>query len=116
MTQRQIVNLVETTLIDKIIKNQNYIKYTYFEVNVRYAQAYILFWQVVGSFLHLAREKLEEKNYKVYTEGQKFEYNNAKHTVQSNELIIAINRFLLRLKIKFKAFFCFGHKISHYKT
>lgn len=43
MTQRQIVNLVETTLIDKIIKKQNYIKYTYFEVNVRYAQAYILF-------------------------------------------------------------------------
>lgn len=95
MTQRQIVNLVETTLIDKIIKNQNYIKYTYFEVNARYAQAYNLSKQDVGSFLHLAREKLKEKNYKVYTEGQKFEYNNAKHTVQSNELIIAINRFFI---------------------
>ena len=95
MTQRQIVNLVETTLIDKIIKNQNYIKYTYFEVNVRYAQAYNLSKQDVGSFLHLARENLKEKNYKVYTEGQKFEYNNAKHTVQSNELIIAINRFFI---------------------
>ncbi|MBQ3408576.1 MAG: hypothetical protein IJH12_05170 [Clostridia bacterium] len=90
MTQRQIINLVETTLIDKIIKDPNYIKYTYFEVNVRYTQEYELSNQDIGSFLHLAREKLKEKGYKVYTEGQKFEYNNAKHTVQSNELIIAI--------------------------
>ena len=90
MTQRQILNLVETTLIDKIIKDPNYIKYSYFEVNVRYPQEYDLSKQDIGSFLHLLRAKLKEKNYKVYTEGQKFEYNNAKHTVQSNELVIAI--------------------------
>ena len=90
MTERQIVNLVKTTLIDKIIKDPNYIRYTFFEVNVKYTQDYELSKQDIGSFLHLLREKLKEKNYKVYTEGQEFEYNNAKHTVQSNELIIAI--------------------------
>lgn len=90
MTERQIVNLVKTTLIDKIIKDPNYIRYTFFEVNVKYTQDYELSKQDIGSFLHLLREKLKEKNYKVYTEGQEFEYNNAKHTIQSNELIIAI--------------------------
>ena len=90
MTQRQIVNLVETTLIDKIIKDPNYIRYTFFEVNVKYTQDYNLPKQDIGFFLRLLMEKLKEKNYKVYTEGQEFEYNNAKHTVQSNELIIAI--------------------------
>ena len=38
MTQRQIVNIMETTLIDKMIKNPNYIRYTFYEVNVKYLQ------------------------------------------------------------------------------
>lgn len=62
MTQRQIINLVETTLIDKIIKDPNYIKYTYFEVNVKYTQEFDLSKQDIGSFLHLAREKLKQMN------------------------------------------------------
>ena len=41
-------------------------------------------------FLRLARNRLENLNYKVYFTGAKFVYENANRTVQDNELLIAI--------------------------
>lgn len=43
-------------------------------------------------FLQLLRTKLKNENYHVYSEGQKFEYYNAKITVQSNEVLVAIKQ------------------------
>ena len=90
MTQRQIDNVIETTLLEKKINNQNYIRYSFYEINVKYPKEYGIEKQDLGMFLQHLRKRLKEENYHIYTEGQKFEYDNAKITVQSNEVLVAV--------------------------
>ena len=76
-----------TELIDsKIEKNPNCIVFTWFERRVRKN----LTEEQTDDFLRLARNRLENLNYKVYFTGAKFVYENANRTVQDNELLIAI--------------------------
>ena len=76
-----------TELIDsKIEKNPNRIVFTWFEIRVRKN----LTEEQTDDFLRLARNRLENLNYKVYFTGAKFVYENANRTVQDNELLIAI--------------------------
>lgn len=76
-----------TELIDsKIEKDPNCIIFTWFEIRVRKN----LTEEQTGDFLRLARNRLENLNYKVYFTGAKFVYENANRTVQDNELLIAI--------------------------
>lgn len=75
-----------TELIDsKIEKNPNCIVFTWFEIRVRKN----LTEEQTDDFLRLARNRLENLNYKVYFTGAKFVYENANRTVQDNELLIA---------------------------
>lgn len=90
MTQRQIINVIETTLKEKMINDPNYIRYTFYEVNIKYPKEYGIEKQDLGMFLQLLRTKLKNDNYHVYTEGQRFEYKNANITVQSNEVLVAV--------------------------
>lgn len=92
MTQRQIENVIESTLIEKKINNQNYIRYSYYEINVKYPKEYGIEKQDVGMFLQYLRKRLKEENYHIYTEGQKFEYDNAKRVVESNEILVAVKQ------------------------
>ena len=79
-----------TELIDsKIEKDPNCIiftLFTWFEIRVRKN----LTEEQTDDFLRLARNRLENLNYKVYFTGAKFVYENANRTVQDNELLIAI--------------------------
>ena len=76
-----------TELIDsKIEKDPNCIVFTWFEIRVRKN----LTEEQTDEFLRLARNRLENLNYKVYFTGAKFVYENANRTVQDNELLIAI--------------------------
>jgi len=43
-------------------------------------------------FLQQLRKRLKDENYHIYTEGQKFEYDNAKRVVESNEILVAIKQ------------------------
>ena len=36
MTERQIINLIEKTLYEKIEQNDEFIRYYFYEVNVKY--------------------------------------------------------------------------------
>ena len=36
MTERQIINLIESTLYKKIEQNEEFIKYSFYEVNVKF--------------------------------------------------------------------------------
>lgn len=90
MTQRQIDNVIETTLLAKKINNQNYIRYGFYEINVKYPKEYGIMKQDLEMFLQQLRKRLKEENYHIYTEGQKFEYDNAKRVVESNEILVAI--------------------------
>ena len=76
-----------TELIDsKIEKDPNCIVFTWFEIRIRKN----LTEEQTDEFLRLARNRLENLNYKVYFTGAKFVYENANRTVQDNELLIAI--------------------------
>lgn len=92
MTRRQIENVIESTLIEKKINNQNYIRYSFYEINVKYPKEYGIEKQDLGIFLQKLRKRLKEENYHIYTEGQRFEYDNAKITVQSNEVLVAVKQ------------------------
>lgn len=92
MTQRQIENVIESTLIEKEINNQNYIRYSFYEINVKYPKENGIEKQDLGIFLQKLRKRLKEENYHIYTEGQRFEYDNAKITVQSNEVLVAVKQ------------------------
>ena len=84
--------MIETTLIEKKINNQNYIRYSFYEINVKYPKEYGIEKQDLGMFLQQLRKRLKEENYHIYTEGQKFEYDNAKRVVESNEILVAIKK------------------------
>lgn len=87
MTERQIINLIETTLYEKMQQNENFIRYSFYEVNVKYP------FKNEGErnlFLKLLRTKLVNNKYKVYLDGKRFEYNNVNMMVQDNERLIGI--------------------------
>lgn len=86
MTERQIINLIEQTLNDKMKQDENFIRYSFYEVNVKYG----LNKNEKSLFLNLLKTKLVNNKYKVYLEGQRFKYNNANMLVQDNETLIAI--------------------------
>ena len=67
-------------------QDENFIRYSFYEVNVKYN----LTKNEKSLFLNLLKTKLANNKYKVYLEGQKFEYNNAIMRVQDNETLIAI--------------------------
>ena len=86
MEDKEIISIIEKTLKDKLNKNTDYIRYTFYELRVKYN----LSEQDTDRFLDLIRTKLQNENYRVYFTGTKFEYKNAKMKVQDNELIIAV--------------------------
>lgn len=86
MDDKDIIKLIENTLKIKIKINPNYIRYTYYELRVKYN----LSEENTDRFLLLIRTKLENQGYRVFFTGAKFEYNNTKITVQDNELMIAV--------------------------
>lgn len=92
LTERQIDNVIETTLLEKKINNQNYIRYSFYEINVKYPKEYGISKQDLGMFLQQLRKRLKEENYHIYTEGQEFEYDNAKRVVESNEILVAVKQ------------------------
>lgn len=86
MDDKDIVNIIETTLKAKMQKDDSYIRYTFYELRVKYN----LSDQDTDRFLELIRRKLQNENYRVYFTGARFEYNNATMMVQDNELMIAV--------------------------
>lgn len=86
MNDNELINLIETSLTEKICQDINYIRYTFYELKVKYN----LSEQELDRFLILIRTKLENENYKVYFTDAKFVYEDANRTVQPNEILIAI--------------------------
>lgn len=86
MEDKEIISIIENTLKDKLNKNTDYIKYTFYELRVKYN----LSEQDTDRFLYLIRTKLQNENYKVYFTGTKFKYKDIEKVVQNNEYMIAI--------------------------
>ena len=67
-------------------ENDEFVKYTFYELRVKYN----LTEQEVNQVLKISKDYFENKGYKVYFTGARFEYQNANRMVQDNELMIAI--------------------------
>lgn len=70
----------------KELENFNYIRYSYYELRVKYNKSE----KEINEILEVSKNYFENKNYKVYFVGDKFEYQNANRIVETNELMIAI--------------------------
>ena len=88
MSDETIIALIETTLDEKLKQDENLIRYSFYEVNVKFDD--FLSKEYKSRFIYLLKNKLENMKYKVYLQGQIYEYNNEKKIVQDNEVIIAI--------------------------
>lgn len=88
MNEKQIISLIENTLEEKINLNSGIIKYSFYELTVKYN----LNEKDKKSFLKLLKIKLENNNYDVFTEGQFYEYKNEKKEVKENELLVATRK------------------------
>lgn len=86
MDDKAIISLIELTLKEKLNKNPSFIRYSFYEIRIKYN----LSEQEKDRFLELTRTRLQNDGYNVYFTNTKFVYNNANITVQPNELIIAI--------------------------
>lgn len=86
LDDKAIINLIELTLKEKFNKNPNFIKYSFYEIRVKYN----LSEQETDRFLQLISTKLQNKGYNVYFTGAEFVYNNTNMIVKPNELLIAI--------------------------
>lgn len=86
MNDQQLIEIINKTLEEKLDKNFNYIRYSFYELRIKYN----LSEEEIDRFLQLIRTKLENINYKVYFTNAKYEYNGEKYTVKENELMIAI--------------------------
>lgn len=76
-----------TDYIDKKLKeNEDYIRYTYYELKVTHN----LKEDEIQTFLEINKNYFENNGYKVFFTGARFEYDNCKKIVESNELMIAI--------------------------
>ena len=59
---------------------------TFYELRVKYN----LTEQETNEVLKISKDYFQNKGYKVYFTGERFEYQNANRMVQDNELMIAI--------------------------
>lgn len=86
LTERELINLIEHLVYQKIAKDENFLRFSFYEIRVKGRVGE----KQEGEFLRLAQNKLNNMGYAVYFQEQEFFYNEAKMKVQDNELIIAI--------------------------
>lgn len=86
LTEKELMRLIDGLVEEKIEKNENFLRFTFYEVMVK--------GKVPNSqeneFNMLAKNKLNNMSYMVYLQEQEFIYNDARMRVQPNELLIAI--------------------------
>lgn len=71
---------------NKIDENENLIIFTFYELRIKCN----LSKKDTEVFLQLAKNKLEQNNYKTYSPGEMYILNNKNHTVEENQLLIAV--------------------------
>ncbi|MBE5806280.1 MAG: hypothetical protein E7313_06190 [Clostridiales bacterium] len=86
MTEAELKYFAINYINEKLKENENYIRYTYFELKVKNN----LLDEEIEKFLEINKNYFKNKGYKVYFTDDRFEYENAKRKVEINELMIAI--------------------------
>lgn len=86
MTEKELKSFAINFINLKEEENENYIKYSYFELKVKAG----LTENEIDEVLRISRNYFENKEYRVYFTNSEFEYQNSKRKVELNELMIAI--------------------------
>lgn len=86
MTEKELKIFTINFISQKENENENYIRYSYFELKVKSG----LTEKEIDEVLRVSRDYFENKGYRVYFTNAEFEYQNEKRKVESNELMIAI--------------------------
>ena len=90
MIQDEVIKLdikfVDDYINKKLEENDEFIRYTFYELRVKNN----LSEEDMEEFLKFNRIYFERKGYRIYVTDDKFMYNNAKMTVQPNEMMIII--------------------------
>ena len=84
--EQDLIKLIEHTLFDKINKNEDFIRYSFYELRVKYN----LTEYETEKFLELLRNRLFYLEYKTYMLGDRYYYDDKEKVVEDNELLIAI--------------------------
>ena len=85
MTLTQLIDII---LDSKMSENSDFIRITYYEIKIKCN----LSNEQCDEFIRLAKIKLENMNYRVYLQDEKYTYENANRAVQINEVLIAIRK------------------------
>ncbi len=85
MTEKELKKFTINLIESKETKNENYIRYSYYELKVKSN----LSEKEIDEVLKISRDYFENKGYKVYFTNAEFEYQNAKRKVEVNEYMIA---------------------------
>lgn len=83
-----LTRLIDIILDSKMSENSDFIRITYYEIKIKCN----LSNEQCDEFIRLAKIKLENMNYRVYLQDEKYTYENANRTVQINEVLIAIRK------------------------
>lgn len=86
MTDKELKKFIINFIEEKEKENENYIRYTYYELKVKRG----LTENQIDEVLRVSRDYFENKGYNVYFTNAEFEYQNAKRRVEINEYMIAI--------------------------
>lgn len=86
MTDAFVINYINKKLEES--EDKNFIKYTFYELRVKNN----LSEKDLEKFFRINKDYFENKEYEVYFTGAKFEYKDARMTVQPNELMIAVKQ------------------------
>ena len=95
MTEKELKKFTINLIESKETKNENYIRYSYYELKVKSN----LLEKEIDEVLKISRDYFENKGYKVYFTNAKFEYQNAKRKVEVNEYMIAFKEWVKYIKI-----------------
>ena len=82
MTMKFVTEYIEK----KVNENDKFIRYTFYELRIKNN----LSQDDIEEFLDVNKDYFENKGYKVFFTGDKYEYNNETRYVEQNELMIAI--------------------------
>ena len=86
MTDKELKKFIINFIEEKEKENENYIRYTYYELKVKRG----LTENQIDEVLRVSRDYFENKGYNVYFTNAEFEFQNAKRRVEINEYMIAI--------------------------
>ena len=87
-----IKDLCSKLLDSKMAENENFIKFTFYELRVKHN----LSKEDTDEFLRLCITYLENNGYEVYIGNVRYSYNNITQNVKPNELLIAFKNVEFR--------------------